>query len=55
MRLLLESEDQPVFELVDVKAAAREMNAESADVSALSRLIAINSFLYRYEVEISGL
>ena len=55
MRLLLDSEDQPVFELVDVKAAAREMNAESADVSALSKLIAINSFLYRYEVEISGL
>ncbi len=55
MRSILNSDDQPVFELVDPKAVLRETKMESADVSALSRLISINLFLYRYEAEISGI
>lgn len=55
VRCMLESDAQPIFELVDPKAAAREINMESADISALSRLISINSFLYRFEAETSGL
>lgn len=51
---LLDAGDQPILSLVDPRAIRREINNESADVSALSRLISINMFLYIYEAELSG-
>ncbi len=53
VKSLLESDDQPIFEVVDPKQIRKELASEHADTDQLTRLIQINSFLYQFEAEVS--
>lgn len=54
MLALADSDDQPIFQAVDPRKIRSEVQGQCADVDALCRLLQINSFLYQFDAELSG-
>ena len=51
---LADLDDQPIFQAVDPRKIRSEVQGQCADVDALCRLLQINSFLYQFDAELSG-